>query len=129
MGHRAEFVVGDIAREALSTSNLIVLLDVLHYLDYAAQRELLRLIRAALPAQGTLLLRIGDSNGGIPARVSGWVDRLVMRVRGGKGELYRRPLSEWLVLLNEIGFTVQEVAHQRSPGYANSLLRAFPRPP
>lgn len=129
MGHRAEFVVGDIARERLSTATLIVLLDVLHYLDYAAQKQLLRLIRAALPAEGVLLLRIGDSAGGMPARMSGWIDRLVLRVRGGKGELYRRPLTEWLVLLNEIGFTVQEVAHQRSPGYANALLRAFPAPP
>ena len=128
MGHRAEFIVGDIASQELSAATLVVLLDVLHYLDYAAQRELLRLIRATLPAEGVLLLRIGDSDAGLPARVSGWVDRLVLRVRGGKGELYRRPLAEWIVLLNEVGFSVQEVARQRSPAYANSLLRASPAP-
>jgi SAM-dependent methyltransferase len=129
MGHCAEFVVGDIALGEVSAATLIVVLDVLHYLDYAAQRRLLRLIREALPMEGILLLRIGDSDGGSRARVSGWVDRLVLRMRGGTGKIYRRPLAEWLVLLEEIGFTVQQLAHQRSPVYANSLLRAFPTPP
>lgn len=129
MGHSAEFIVGDIAIEQPAGATLIVLLDVLHYLDYAAQLKLLRLIRAALPMEGLLLLRVGDSAGGMRARVSGCVDRGVLRLRGGKGELYRRPLTEWLLLLDEIGFTVQVVARQRSLAYANTLLRAFPTPP
>jgi SAM-dependent methyltransferase len=130
LGNRAEFVVGDVAAEQLSGATLIVLLDVLHYLDYATQLKLLRLIRAALPMEGFLLLRVGDCASGMRARVSGWVDSLVLRLRGcGKGELHRRPLTEWLRLLGEVGFTVQEVARQRSLGYANSLLRAFPTPP
>jgi len=108
---------------------LIVLLDVLHYLDYAKQLQMLRIIRTALPMDGFLLLRVGDRAGGSRARVSGWVDRFVRRLRGGgNGELYRRPLTEWLLLLGDIGFTVQEVARQRSFGYTNSLLRAFPTP-
>jgi hypothetical protein len=130
VGNCAEFVVGDILVEQFSGANLIVLLDVLHYLDYAAQLKLLRLVRAALPMQGCLLLRVGDSAGGVRSQISGWVDRWVLRLRsGGKGKLYRRPLTEWLRLLSELGFTVHEVARQRSLGYSNSLLRAFPTPP
>jgi SAM-dependent methyltransferase len=130
LGNSAEFVVGDVVVEQLSGATLIVLLDVLHYFDYSAQLELLRLVRAALPMQGCLLLRVGDLAGGVRARVSGWVDRLVLRLRGGgKVELYRRPLTEWLLILGELGFTVQEVARQRSLGYDNALLRAFPTPP
>ncbi len=129
LGSSAEFFVGDVLGAQLSGATLIVLLDVLHYLDYAAQLQLLRLIRAALPMDGSLLLRVGDSAGGGRARVSGWVDTLVLRVRGyGNTGLHRRPLTEWLLLLGQAGFTVQEVARQRSLGYANSLLRASPAP-
>jgi SAM-dependent methyltransferase len=129
LGGQAEFAVGDMAHADLSGTTLIVLLDVLHYLDYAAQRNFLRLVRAALPADGMLLLRIGDSDGSMSARISGWVDRLVVRLRSsGDGALCRRPLKEWLALLEDIGFRVQEVARQRSLGYVNCLLRAFPAP-
>ena len=130
LGSRVEFVEGDIVVEQLSGATVIVLLDVLHYLDYAAQLKLLRAIRCALPMDGFLLLRLGDCEGGVRAHISGCVDRLVLRVRGyRKGKIYRRPLTEWLLLLGEVGFAVQEVARQRSLGSVNSLLRAFPKPP
>jgi len=130
LGDSADFVVGDIASEPLTGATLIVLVDVLHYLDYEAQMTLLRHIRAALPLDGFLLARVGDSASGMRARVSGWVDSLVLRLRGyGKSKLYRRPLPEWLLLLDEVGFTIQVVARQTSLGYANSLLRACPKPP
>jgi SAM-dependent methyltransferase len=130
VGKSAEFVVGDILVEPLSGANLVVLLDVLHYLDYEAQLKLLRLVRAALPLQGCLLLRVGDFAGGMRAQISGWVDRWVLHMRSGsKGELYRRPLTEWMRVLRDLGFTVREVARQRSLGYSNSLLRATPTPP
>ena len=130
LGDRAEFLLGDMAHADLSGATLIVLLDVLHYLDYATQRNFLRRIRAALPTQGLLLLRVGDSDGSARARVSALVDRIVVRLRGGgHGELQRRTLKEWLALLDELGFTVQELARQRSVGYINCLLRASPKPP
>jgi SAM-dependent methyltransferase len=127
IGQRAEFSVGDITLEQVSKATLIVLLDVLHYLEYGAQEKLLRLVRSALPGGGTLLLRVGDSADGVRARLSGWIDQVVMRMRGAQGHLYRRPLTAWLVLLDDTGFTVQQIAHQRSAGYANALLRAFPK--
>ena len=74
LGDHAEFVVGDIAAESVSGATLVVLLDVLHYLDFATQIALLRRIRADLPAQGQLLLRVGDSDGSLRARISLWVD-------------------------------------------------------
>jgi SAM-dependent methyltransferase len=129
LGGRAEFVVGDMALADLSGATLIVLLDVLHYLEYAAQLDLLHRVRAALPTEGRLLLRIGDNDGSLRARVSGWVDRVVVRLRGsGNAALCRRPLQEWLALLEEAGFTVREVARQRSLVYINCLLCAVPAP-
>jgi len=130
LGNFADFVVGDIASEPLTGATLVVLVDVLHYLDYQAQMTLLRQIRAALPLHGFLLVRVGDCAGGMRARTSGWIDSLVLHLRGyGRGELYRRALPEWLLLLDEVGFSIQVVALQTSLGYANSLLRARPKPP
>jgi SAM-dependent methyltransferase len=129
LGAHGEFVAGDIAAEPISGATLVVLLDVLHYLDFASQVGLLRRIRAALPAQGVLLLRVGDSDGSLPARISQWVDRCVSRLRGASNAtLSRRRLAEWISLLNDVGFNVHEVARQRSPGYVNCVLRALPRP-
>jgi SAM-dependent methyltransferase len=128
LGDRAEFAVGDFARAPLRDATLVLLIDVLHYLDYGTQVELLRRIRNTLPAHGLVLLRVGDSDGSLRARASVWVDWLVMRLRGGKSALSRRPISAWIALLNEIGYTVQEVARQSAPGYINCLLRAQPAP-
>lgn len=130
LGSCAEFVTADILLAHLSGATVIVLLDVLHYLNYAEQLKLLRAIRTALPMDGYLLLRIGDCAGGLRARVSGWVDSLVLRLRGyRKAKIHRRPLAEWRLTLGELGFAVQEIARQRSLGYANVVLRAFPNPP
>lgn len=129
LGDAAELEVGDICAAQLHGATVIVLLDVLHYLDLAAQRRLLDAVRAALPADGLLLLRVGDNAAGLRARVSGWVDRLVLRLRGyGNSRLHRRSLAAWLLLLGEAGFTVQEVARQHSLAYSNCVLRAFPQP-
>jgi SAM-dependent methyltransferase len=125
LGDSADLVVGDVAAAALSGATLIVILDVLHYLDFAAQRQLLSGVRAALPADGVLLLRVGDCAHGWRARISGWVDSAVLRLRGyGSSPLYRRPLADWRLLLSKLGFTVQEVARQHSLTYANTLMRA-----
>ena len=43
---------------------------------------MLKRVRAALPAGGLLLLRIGDADGGMRFRYSQWVDKLVMLLRG-----------------------------------------------
>jgi SAM-dependent methyltransferase len=129
LGRYAEFEVGDIAAGRLSGGTVIVLLDVLHYLDGAAQIGLLRRICDELPIQGLLLLRVGDSDGSLPARLSGWVDRVVAWLRGGgAAPLSRRSLARWVALLGEVGFSVQVIARQRSVAHTNCLLRAYPRP-
>jgi len=127
LGNSAEFIVGDILAEHISEANLIVLLDVLHYLEYGAQVKLLRLIRDALTMEGSLLIRVGDGASRTRAYISRWVDRLVVRLRSGNpAVVYCRSLTEWFQVLGEAGYAVQEIARQSSLGYANSLLRATP---
>ena len=129
LGDSADLAVGDVDAAQLTGATVIVLLDVLHYLDFASQRRLLCHVHAVLPADGVLLLRVGDSAGGWRARISGWVDGGVLRLRGyGSKPLHRRPMAQWLVLLSELGFTVQQIARHQSLSYVNVLLRATPTP-
>ncbi len=128
LGDAVELDVGDAGSALLHGATLVVLLDVLHYLDYEAQRQLLGAVHAALPANGLLLLRVGDHAGGLRARASAWVDRQVLRLRGyGNSRLHSRSLADWLQLLTEVGFTTREIARQQSLAYANCVLRASPR--
>ncbi len=78
----AEFVLGDIARTPFPRPDIVVILDVLHYLPFEEQKDVLHRLHLALQPHGRLLLRIGDADGGFGFRFSNWVDRVVTRCRG-----------------------------------------------
>ena len=59
---------GDIRDADFPPADAVVLVDVLHYLDYTAQERVLRRVRAALLPHGLLLLRIADATGGAGSR-------------------------------------------------------------
>ena len=59
----AHGIIGDMRSAALPPCDLVVILDVLHYVDKAAQRALLQRVYDALrPSGGRLLLRVGDAD-------------------------------------------------------------------
>lgn len=125
MGRAARFVDGDLRHVALGEADAVVMLDVLHYLEPAAQQDLIARVRAALPPGGVFLLRIGDADGGLGFHVSRWVDQLAMRLRGHRStRLHCRSAAEWQALLAAHGFRV--VARPLSGGtpFANVLLQA-----
>jgi peptidoglycan/xylan/chitin deacetylase (PgdA/CDA1 family)/ubiquinone/menaquinone biosynthesis C-methylase UbiE len=76
------FVCADMCAAALPDCDLVVILDVLHYVDHDAQAAVLAKVRRALGAQGRLLLRMGDMSHPGGFAVSQWVDRVVTLVRG-----------------------------------------------
>jgi SAM-dependent methyltransferase len=120
-----QFVCGDMRFTPLPECDLVVILDVLHYVDHAAQLRLLERVRAALSPQGRLLLRIGDQSSLGGFRVSQWVDHVVCRVRGLRApHTACRSLGEWLALLEGLGFTVQAVPMSQGTPFANVLLVA-----
>lgn len=121
----AELVRGDIRTTPFPRSDAIVLLDVLHYVPWVDQALILERVHSALEPGGTLLLRIGDADGGPGFRLSARVDRLVASVRGRRlVRLYCRSLAEWQALLTGQGFEVRTLpASQRTP-FANRLLIA-----
>lgn len=130
LGERARFTLGDMRRADFGQADAIVILDVLHYVAYEAQEDVLRRVKAALAPGGTLLLRVGDASAGLPFRISNWVDAAVTFVRGHRlSRLYCRTLAEWQTLLGELGFTVQAIPMHQGTPFANILLVARLAPP
>lgn len=117
------FVCGDLRSVELPVSDVVVILDVLHYVDHAAQEAVLQRVRDALLPHGRLLLRVGDASSRRGYLASQWVDRAVTMVRGHRvPPVWGRPLSEWITLLGRLGFGVQPVPMSRGTPFANVLL-------
>ena len=121
----ADIVCGDIRHEDFGAADVAVILDVLHYIDYAAQDQVLRRLRAALQPDGLLLLRVGDADAGLPFRLGNLVDHVVVFVRGHRlVRLYCRPLTQWRKALESLGFGVEVMPMSHGTPFANVLLKA-----
>ena len=118
----------DIRSAAFGSADAAVILDVLHYIDADAQRDVLRRVRAALPAGGLLLLRVGDATGGLRFRITSWVDKFAMLTHGHGWILtYCRSVSEWRELLSDCGFDSAATPMSHGTPFANVLLIAHAR--
>ncbi|MGH1360077.1 MAG: class I SAM-dependent methyltransferase [Burkholderiaceae bacterium] len=123
LGPQASFEVGNIALTAFAPCDTVVILDVLHYLNFDEQRDILQRIRSALAPSGQLLLRIGDADGGLGFRWSNWVDHVVTWCRGHRlPKLYCRSVTEWLELLEASGFNAEKKPLSEGTLFANVLL-------
>jgi SAM-dependent methyltransferase len=124
-GEGAQFICGDIRATDFGEADAVVILDVLHYVDYAAQDDVLERVCAALREAGVLLLRVGDQSESLRFKYTAWVDRAVMALRGHRLErLYCRPLAQWKKRLEELGFAVDAVPMSAGTPFANVLLVA-----
>lgn len=122
---RAEFARGDMCSSDFGQTDAVVILDVLHYVPFAAQDDVLQRVHRALAPDGVLLLRVGDAAAGLPFAFSNWVDHVVTTLRGHRlGKLYCRPLAEWKQALRKLGFTVEAQALSQGTPFANVLLVA-----
>ena len=121
----AEFIAGDIRTVEFGTAEVVVILDVLHYIDYDAQESVLRRVRRALEHGGVLLLRVGDASPALRFRVSVAVDRLDLYFRGRRpARLWCRPVAAWTQLLSDLGFAVAPTPMSAGTPFANVLLVA-----
>jgi SAM-dependent methyltransferase len=126
-GARIQIVHGDIREADYESADAVVILDVLHYLDQRAQEQVLRRVRAALPPQGLLLLRVGDAAGGMRCAFSKAVDQAVALVRRRRWiQLECRPLRAWERLLSGCGFRTHALPMSRGTPFVNVLLQAEP---
>ena len=121
----AEFVCGDMRHTPFPACDVVVILDVLHYIDIAEQNRVLERVRAALRSSGRLLLRVGDASSRRGFRTSQWVDAIVTFVRGHRVlPVFGRSLAAWIVKLEALGFRVDAVPMSQGTPFANVLLVA-----
>lgn len=122
-GTRAQIIQGDMRQTDFGMADIVVILDVLHYVPYVAQDDILKRVYTCLPAGGKLLLRVGDAAAGLPFRLSNWVDAIIFTLRGHKSaRVYCRPLTEWKEKLEDIGFRVTAIPMHAGTPFANILL-------
>ncbi|HEU0202300.1 MAG TPA: class I SAM-dependent methyltransferase [Burkholderiaceae bacterium] len=125
LGMAAHVDVGDIRDFELPPSDVVTILDVLHYIDFNAQRRVLERVFAALETGGRLLLRVGDAAAGWRFDLTLAGDWLITLLRGHwQRRFFCRTADQWLALLREIGFDASvQPMHQGTP-FANVLLIA-----
>jgi SAM-dependent methyltransferase len=126
LGRQGDFRAADICTADFGQADVIVILDVLHYIDHAAQEDVLRRVKQALRPNGRLILRVGNAAGGFWFRASYWYDRLVWFLRTRQDNpLYCRSLDDWIMALENLGFKVRHEDMGRGISLANTLLVAM----
>lgn len=122
---RVELAGGDMREVPLDDIDAVAILDVLHYVDYAAQEALLDRIRAALPPGGVFITRVGNAAAGWRFRFSQFVDRCMAGVQGHRqAPTWCRPLEDWQAQLGKRGFRVSASPMSDGTLFANVMLVA-----
>jgi SAM-dependent methyltransferase len=125
LGTSVQLEQGDIRKAEFGQADLVVIMDVLHYLSFADQEAILGRAHDALPIGGLLLTRVGDADAGFPFQLSKWIDYLVAFLRWGRTEPLRcRALPAWCDLLRRCGFSVETQPMSGTRAFANALLIA-----
>jgi len=129
LGCRADIALGDVRRADFGSADGIVILDVLHYIEYADQLRILARVHAALRVgDGVLLMRVGNAAGGLKFTWSTWVDRMMLLARGqGLKRLHCRSTEQWRQVLSALGFDSETLPMSSGTRFANMLIVARPR--
>lgn len=128
LGTLAQIECADMRSAEFGKADVVIILDVLHYMDPPAQEQVLQRVRASIGPAGILLLRVGNAAGGWRFRTSRWVDAAVLYVRGHRqGRLYCRTLPAWLATLTSCGFSTRAIPMSAGTPFANVLLVATPQ--
>jgi SAM-dependent methyltransferase len=125
LGENAAFEHADACEAALGEADVIVMMDVLHYLAPARQEALLDAITAALPRGGRFVTRVADAAAGVRYVVTRTGDWLVTFARGTPWPRFHcRTAADWSVLLERRGLRVRAEPMSTGTPFANVLLDA-----
>jgi len=115
----------DLCDAKLPASDVIALIDVIHYLPPAAQERLLAGVAEALAPGGLLLLRICDAADSLRAFLTRASDHFsTLTKRGALVRLHLRSAAEWIARLQALGLSVETQPMSQGTPFANVLLRA-----
>ena len=116
---------GDIRTVNLPSCSAVIILDVLFYLRPTEQRQTLQRVAQALQPDGLLLLREANAAGGWRFHVTRLAEQILCLWRGqGWLPLNYKSQSEWVGLLEELGFSVECIPMSKGTPFANVLFRA-----
>lgn len=125
LGGNVQLDHGDLRDLALPPCSVIVLLDVLFYLDKEEQQRLLDKTAAALAPGGLLLLRETDAGAGFAFQVTKWSERLAGALRGEfRQQLHYRSAGQWAEALERLGFSVSADPMSEGTPFSNVLFVA-----
>jgi uncharacterized protein (DUF2062 family)/SAM-dependent methyltransferase len=125
LGSEAYLETTDLCTAALPAADIVLLLDVLHYLPAGDQEKLLARAAAALSPGGLLLLRDADADGGRRFTATRLQERFSALARGHwRQRFHYRSRREWIQLLESLGFTVIGETMGDGTPYANVLITA-----
>ncbi len=125
LADRGDFEQGDVRTADFGKADVVVILDVLHYIEYHDQLNVLRRVRDALLPGGLFLTRIGNAQGGLPFLASQWVDNAVSFSRGHRLRAsYCRSTADWTMILERLRFRVDSLPMCRRTPFANVMLIA-----
>jgi SAM-dependent methyltransferase len=128
LGNRATIRTADLRDAPLPEADVVVMIDVLHYLDTDAQISLLGRVARSLRGGGILVLRVADVSAGWRFHAGKAADRLGSLMTFGMPSHYHRPMDEWLHLLDDIGFESNLESGSPEKSFANVLVWAKARP-
>lgn len=125
LGPSAHVEHGDIRNYIVPPSDVVTILDVLHYIGYDSQRRVLDQVFLNLSAGGFLVLRAGDAAAGWRFRLTLAGDWLITLMRGHwQRRFYTRTAAGWLTVLGETGFRATRQAMSHGTPFANVLFVA-----
>ena len=125
LGDRVSIRTADLREVPLTDADVVVLIDVLHYLEPDAQVSLLEQVAQSLRGGGLLILRVADVSAGWRFYLGKIADRVgsVLTARAMPRH-YHKPLDEWLRLLESLGFSPSVEPATTGQSFANVLVWA-----
>ena len=125
LGDSARVDLCDLRNVDLPPCSVIVMIDVLFYLDNEEQRRLIEKATGALEPGGLLLLREADADAGFVFQATKWSERIACALRGEFGQqLHYRGAGRWIAELAGRGFSVRVEPMSEGTPFANFLFVA-----
>ena len=122
LGSSAMITPLDLSHGEIPHADVVVLFDVLHYLDAEGQVDLIRRIARAISPAGLLLVRDADTAAGLSYRITYLAERIAAICRGHfRQHFHFRSCVEWNSLLAGNGFAIETIPMSEGTPFANVL--------
>jgi SAM-dependent methyltransferase len=125
LGDRATIRTADLRDAPIPEADVVVLIDVLHYLQTDAQVCLLERVAQSLHGGGLLIMRVADISAGWRFHFGNVADHFgSLLTAQAMSRHYHRPIDEWLHLLDTLGFEPSVEPNASAESFANMLVWA-----